>query len=253
MDKRIQRTAFYILFLLSFSAVHLTAQTDKLYMHNNSQFVGKLISYQPGDSVKFQLSSGLIVVFPENTVKRIVMGELKVEKAYAFRERGFYNATYLGMSFGKSQIPWSNDSQLKIGASVENNTGYQFNRWLGAGLSVGYDNYYLTNIDANVLSIAAELRGYLSKQNNSIYYRVATGAGFPLVDTKDGLNLSGHKGGFMCHPALGVRFGASAKMNFFMDFGAKFQRVHFNQINPWNENRYTITYQRWIMRGGFMF
>lgn len=242
-----------IITILTIFAAQLSAQNDKLFLHNDSKIVGKLLHYKPGDSIHFELNNGEKIVFAEKDVKRIVMAEIKQAKEYRFREKGFYNATYVGFSFGKSKIPWSSQNQLKAGISLENITGYQLNRWIGAGVSIGYDNYYITGNDANVISVGSEVRGYLTKQNTALYYRIGGGVGFPMADTKDGLNLSGFKGGLMLHPAIGVRFGASPKMNFFIDLGTKFQQVHFNQIFEWSENRYTITYQRWILRGGLMF
>jgi hypothetical protein len=180
------------------------------------------------------------------------MEDLKTHKPYNFREKGIYNVTYFGVSFGKTQLPWS-PAETHLGIGLENVTGYQFNRLVGVGLGVGYDNYYVTGTDANVLSVFSAVRGYMSQHPTTGYYSFSGGIGFPLVNTKDNLNLSGHRGGFLVHPAIGLRFGASARMNFFADIGVKVQRIYFNQITEWTENRYKITYQRWILRGGLMF
>ena len=57
----------------------------------------------------------------------------------------------------------------------------------------------------------------------------------------------------MLQPTLGLRLGASARYNFFLELGARFQQVHYNFSNEWVENRYKVTYQRWILRGGIVF
>ena len=177
---------------------------------------------------------------------------VKAEKAYSFKERGIYNVTYFNLSFGKTNYQYgSNKSHL--GVAIENITGFQLNRLVGAGLGIGFDNYYATGNDANVLSIFSEVRGYLSRQNVSPYYSFSSGVGFPMVNTKDNLNLTGHRGGLMVHPAIGLRFGASSHINFFADIGAKYQRIYYNQINTGSENHYRITYLRWVLRGGIVF
>ena len=248
---------FQLLLLLTMNAACLQAQRDKVILYGESKFVGKLIFYRPGDSVQLQLKNGEIVTFPQRMVKKVVMEEvkpekMKAEKVYSFKERGIYNVTYFNLSFGKTNQQWGNNSS-HIGVALENITGFQFNRLVGAGLGIGFDNFYATGNDANVLSLFSEVRGYLSRQNMSPYYSFSSGVGFPMVNTKDNLNLSGHRGGLMVNPAIGLRFGASSHINFFADIGAKYQRIYYNQINTWSENRYRITYLRWVLRGGIMF
>lgn len=241
-----------LLFLLTFKTLHLSAQHDKVYLYNHTKLIGKILSYQPKDSVQLQLSTGQIVTFYSKDVKNVVMEEVKHSKMYAFEERGFYNVSYFGVSFGKTRLPYNTQSS-HLGVAFENITGFQLNRLLGIGLGLGIDNYYATDNDANVVSIFGEARGYLSRQNMSPYYSLSAGFGVPLVNTKDNLNLTDQRGGFMLHPAIGLRFGASSKINFFADIGTKFQHISFHQNNNWSENHYKITYQRWILRGGIMF
>jgi hypothetical protein len=228
----------------------LLAQNDKVYLQNDTRLVGKITYYKPNDSLIIEMKNGQTLFFHDKDVKKIVMGEIKVEKPYAFRERGLYNITYFNLNFAKR----INYGDPNIGVALQNTTGFQFNRWLGAGLGFGLDNYYITGNDANVLSVYSEIRGYLNADNRAFYYTVAGGVGFPLVQKRDRqVNLTGHRGGFMLHPAIGLRFGASPKFNFFMDIGTKFQRIKLDQINQWSENHFTVTYQRWVLRGGIMF
>ena len=249
---KMKNKLFFLLLLLTINAACLQAQRDKVILYGDSKFVGKLIFYRPGDSVQLQLKNGEIVTFPQRMVKKVVMEEYKAEKAYTFKERGVYNATYFNLSFGKTNYLYGSNTS-HIGVAIENITGFQFKRLVGAGLGLGFDNYYATGNDANVLSVFGEVRGYLSRQNMSPYYSFSSGVGFPMVNTKDNLNLTDHRGGLMVHPAIGLRFGASSKINFFADIGAKYQCIYYNQINTWSENHYRITYLRWVLRGGIMF
>lgn len=245
---------FFLFLSLTINAACLHAQRDKVILYGDSKFVGKLIFYRPGDSVQLQLRNGEMVTFPQRMVKKVVMEEPKAEKIYSFKERGIYNASYFNLSFGKSSYLYGSNAS-HLGVAFENITGFQFNRLIGAGLGIGLDNFYATENDANVLSIFGEARGYLSRQNRSPYYSFSSGVGFPLVNKKDNvnLNLTGHRGGLMVHPAIGLRFGGSSKINFFADIGAKYQRIYYNQINNRSENHYRITYLRWILRGGIVF
>jgi hypothetical protein len=228
----------------------LNAQNDKVYLKNDTRLVGKITYYKPNDTLIIELKNGQTFFLLDKDVKKIVMGETKFEKPYAFRERGLYNITYFNLNFGKN----INFGTSNTGVALQNTTGFQFNRWLGAGLGLGLDNYYISGNDANVLSVYSEIRGYLNADNRAFYYSMASGMGFPLVQKSDkSSNLTGHKGGFMLHPAIGMRFGASPKFNFFMDIGTKFQRLKLDQINQWSENHFTVTYQRWVLRGGIMF
>ena len=254
---KMKNKLFFLLLLLTINAACLQAQRDKVILYGDSKFVGKLIFYRPGDSVQLQLNNGQIVTFPQRIVKKVVMEEVKAvkaEKVYSFKERGIYNATYFNLSFGKTSYLYGSHTS-HLGVALENITGFQFNRLVGAGLGIGFDNYYATGNDANVLSIFSEVRGYLSRQNRSPYYSFSSGVGFPLLNKNDYLNYNytGHRGGLMMHPAIGLRFGASSKINFFADIGAKYQRIYYNQINTWSENHYRITYLRWVLRGGIMF
>ena len=61
------------------------------------------------------------------------------------------------------------------------------------------------------------------------------------------------RGGVFIQPTIGLRFGASARYNFFAELGARFQEVRYDFSNQWIENNYKVTYQRWILRGGILF
>jgi hypothetical protein len=224
---------------------------DKVYLKNETRLVGKVIQYIPNDTLKLELKNGQIVVLHDNTVRKLVMGDAdeKTGKVYAFKEKGIYNASYFGLSFGKTQY-----DQAVQGAFFSTAMGYQFNRLIGVGLGIGIDNQYIARGSVNVLTTFMEVRGYLSAKPRTFYYSCSGGVGFLMMDKTDReRNYTGHRGDLMLHPAIGLRFGANPDFNFFLDIGAKFQRIHFNEINNWAENRYTVTYQRWVLRGGILF
>ena len=242
---------FTFLFL---SAAHLKAQqndfSDKVYLKNGSRIVGKIIYYQPDDTVQVQVTSGQIMRFAPQQVQKIRMTESadsktsRTVKPYNFKERGMYDALSFDVNFGRS-------TQSHIGVGFQNVVGYQFNRLVGSGLGVGYDSYYLKNGQSDVVSVFGEYRGYLGKRNTSEYWTLAAGYGHPLGIKND--NLTNLKGSFMLQPTIGYRFGASHRYNFFLDLGFRLQQVRYESNNTWSENHYTVTYRRWILRGGILF
>jgi hypothetical protein len=247
----------YIIFLcviiLSHFAVQLQAQTklfkDVVYLYDGSRITGNVLSYKPDESILLELSSGQQLIFLAKNIKKVVMSMPNIEKVkepYEFKERGLYNATSFALSFGKST--YTNT----VGVGLQHSLGYQFNRIFGAGMGVSYENLYIQNsAEGRMFSIFGEVRGYFSQQNTAFYYNVAAGMAFPVAKASE--NLTNHKGGLLVYPAIGMRFGASKNYNFFMDIGAKIQNVSYNSFNEWSQDLYSVTYRRWVLRGGILF
>ena len=241
-------------------ASQMTAQMDgfrdKVYLTNGSRVVGKIIFYQPNDTLKLQLEGGQITYFSPQQIKKIDMfspAETRAEKPYNFREHGFYGAATYSLNFGRhDDIYVVSSGALHLGVGLQAVGGWQFRRQIGAGLGVGYDMYYVGNGNANVLSVFGEARGYLNPKNQSAFWTLAAGFGLPLKNKNETLTSLG--GGFLLRPTIGWRFGASARCNLFIDFGAQFQTVRYDQVfNEYYENHYTVVYRRWILRGGILF
>ncbi len=246
--------AFAIVSFLFLYAAHIKAQqnefSDKVYLKNGSLIVCKIVFYQPNDTVQVQVASGQIVRFAPQQVRKIKMSESaeiktsRVLRPYNFEERGLYDALSFNVNLGRSSVS-------HLGFGFQNVIGYQFNRLVGSGLGIGYDAYYLNNGESNVLSIFGEYRGYLSKRNTAEYWTFAAGYGHPMGIKND--NLTNLKGSFMLQPTIGYRFGASSRYNFFADLGFRLQQVRYESNNTWSENHYTVTYRRWVLRGGILF
>ena len=246
--------AFAIIAFFLLYAAHIKAQqptfSDRVYLKNGSVMVGKILYYQPNDTLQMQLESSLVMRFAPEQIKKVKMSELsqsktsRVERPYNFEERGVYDALSFNVNLGRSE-------GAHLGYGFQNVVGYQFNRLVGGGLGIGYDAYYLSNGESNVLSIFGEYRGYLGKRNTAEYWTFAAGYGHPMGIKND--NLTNLKGSFMMQPTIGYRFGASSRYNFFMDLGFRLQQVRYESNNTWAENHYTVTYRRWVRRGGILF
>lgn len=245
---------FAIISFLLLYAAQIKAQqneySDKVYLKNGSILTGKIIYYQPNDTLQVQMNSGLIGRYSPEQVKKVVMHEVaetksvRAEKPYNFKERGLYDALSFDINLGRS-------SRTHLGVGFQNVIGYQFNRLAGSGIGIGYDSYYIARGESNVVSVFGEYRGYLSRRNTSEYWTFAAGYGQP-TQTKNDI-YTNLKGSFMVQPTVGFRFGASKRYNFFTDLGFRLQQIRFENNNTWSENHYTVTYRRWILRGGILF
>ena len=105
--------------------------------------------------------------------------------------------------------------------------------------------------NANVLAAFGEVRGYFSKRPFAEFFNLAVGYGHPMKTANAGITERG--GGLLIQPSIGLRLGASERYNFFVELGARFQKVHYAYSDRWVENKYTVNYQRWILRGGIVF
>jgi len=254
---------FTALFLLLFANV-ASAQIfephdgfkDYILFKNGSSVYGKVLFYVPNDTIEFQIVDNRIMRFNAKLIEKVVMAKpenrsiepIKAEKPYHFKEKGFYTSAVYAMSFGRNK----NGSGAHTGVGLQATAGHLFRRQFGVGGGLGYDSYYLKDGNANVVSAFTEVRGYLSKRQVTEFFTFAVGYGHPTKQ-KNNATITQRSGGFMLQPTIGLRFGASARYNFFAEVGARFQQVHYNFSNEWVENRYKVTYQRWILRGGILF
>lgn len=254
----------FIAFLLLLFANALIAQTttssegfeDYVLLKNGSRIYGKILYYAPNDTLQIQVSSGQTMRCKPEFIKKVVMAKPKTAitdapqaaKPYDFKERGFYASAVYAVSFGRN----SGGAGTHTGVGLQATAGYLLRRQIGFGGGIGYDAYYLKDGNAAVMSIFGEARGYLSKRNVAEYFTFAAGYGHPTKQ-KDNTLITKRGGGLMLQPTIGLRFGASARYNFFAEIGARFQQVQYGNSNDWAENRYTVKYQRWILRGGILF
>lgn len=253
---RIKYILSFLAFLF-FVNVLLAQTTEKqasiVYLKGGSIFKGEIIEYVQGGVLKLKLAnSEAIILLDGKDVKKIIHGEVgevflqKQKKAYRFKERGFYNATYMNLSVAGSAY---SSSRINFGYGVQTSFGYQFNRLLGAGLGIGMD-YYYEGSGQNLMPVFGEIRGYLFPKNFTPMYILATGYGFAFKD--EDRNITEAKGGWMIHPAIGFRMGGSKLMNFTLDAGVKIQKAEYTFVN-WDTRIQKITYKRLVIRVGFIF
>ncbi len=230
-------------------------RTDVVYLKNGSIFRGVIKSYEVAGQLRLELEKGQVIIFESKNIKKIVQEATADEqlivdsepnKQYAFREQGVYYSTAIGYIGGNNLNANYTDAY-----NIHFLSGFQFNRWVGAGLGVGVD-FYNVNL-GSVLPVYAEGRGYFKASNFSPFYQVAAGWGFPIVG-EDSF-YSEKKGGYYLAPALGLRFGGSQEANFFTTIGLQWQKATYTQDfgDGVSNNKDTYTFRRFNFKVGVVF
>lgn len=141
------------------------------------------------------------------------------------------------------------------GASLQNVTGYQFNKWLGLGLGVGYDMY---NVDIRqaIIPVFTEVRGRVLDKKVSPIYSVSAGVGFGVNNEENGITKM--KPGFMWNPALGFSIQGSENASFVIDLGYQFQHMtYIIDGDMWNpsiiKTEQEYHFKRLALRLGLLF
>lgn len=236
---------------------------DTLELQDGKILVGKVLKYSSKRGVMMEQQGGYLVEISRDLIKNIVIQptgkiiksgkakmSLKGDKSYAFREEGIYYTLNGGALFGESP---QGDSDLGFG--LQATTGLMFNRRLGVGVGLAFDNYSVTGQNGRqVMPVLAEVRGYLSDSNMAPFYVMQAGYGFAFKEENQGVQKA--NGGIMLHPAFGLRLGAREDVNFAFDLGYRFQRVtQVREFSPWsNETQEErIWYKRFALRFGMIF
>lgn len=264
------------------------AQEKKVFsnvtLHDGTVHQGIIKSYSPEGEIRIQLkTTRYTVIVMDTEVKEITyqmprakQSEYQVEESnvdkpaferrkpvYEFQEEGWFNTTSFAFSFGKRER--DNDAiffdpdfqevtvtQSAIGFNIQHIMGYQFNRLVGAGLGVSYDAYDLEDGES-ILSVFGHYRGYLSRSIVAPYLGLNAGYGFALTNKNQGVVTA--EGGWMIHPEVGLRLGATEKSNFTIGLGYRLQDAYYVQERPFNGNiEYrNVTYQRFLFSLGLLF
>jgi len=224
---------------------------DVIYLKDGSEYRGEVIAFDP-EYIKIKIRGGHELVLDRNNIKKVVQEPIgpqkKLRKSYEFKEQGIYKAVFA--SFTGGTAAWNDDIAKGIG--LKGVVGYQWNRMLGAGLGLGVETYNPTQGEM-LYPVFAELRGYFNQSNNSFYYTLAGGYSFAIANEE--ADISDAKGGFLFHPAIGLRLGGSANANFTIDIGMQLQKARFTRpdFNWGGTKEYKMYYQRIAIRMGMLF
>jgi len=237
------------------SGQEVALQQYVFFLEDGSKLKGELVSLT-ADSMVFRILGGQSVGLQRREVVRFLPeGEAPAEnppakRPYAFEEQGFFHL----LSFGANFVRTSTDG-MDLGLSLHYALGFQFNRWLGAGVGSGLDSYSLRN-RYQLVPVFLHLRSFLGRTKVAPMLLLDAGYGFALTDRDAGITES--RGGWLLHPAVGVRFGAHPKVNFAMDIGYRFQRASYTEDffiwNPGQEQEErNLLFQRFTLRFNLLF
>ena len=228
--------------------VHGQDATDNrviVFLDNGSKFEAKLLDWnQELETMTFE-AFGNEVVFPSKEIKKIVhLGAIETE-AYTFKETGPYFHARMNLITGNP----GNREYQEPGIGLSFSAGKRFNRFASVGVGIGFDEF-IVGTSENILSTFGEFSGYLFENNQSISYNVAAGYGFAFKD--EDARLTSATGGWMVHPALGLRLGKK-KLKWTFDVGYKFQKANWVYENWGTISDQRILYRRLTLRTGVMF
>lgn len=243
---------------------------------------GVITAYERGANVKLMLEGGSSLTFQESEIKGITydipeieqLEEVVVERkkepvvrlrtkpVYEFEETGWFQSTSFAFSFGRRErdeisifnptFEEQTSEMSAIGFNVQHIVGYQFNRMIGTGVGVSYDAYDLEDGES-ILTLFGHYRAYLSKKIVAPFAAVSAGYGFALTNDDQGVTEA--DGGWMLHPEIGLRLGATNKANFTVGIGYRLQNAYYVQERPFNGNiEYRdVRYQRFLFTLGLLF
>lgn len=245
---RLRHFRLLLLLLLAVGAIHYQANaqksrcSDEVHLKGGTLMVGKIIAWQPGDTLTIETWSGLTMkIAPEmlekvtqRCPKRFLPGKKSDDAAfYTFRERGWYHATRAAALIGVEERDFT----------LQHSSGYKINRWLGIGLGVGIENLrYLRTATIPTYPLFMEVRGYLNSKNVSPFYVIGGGYAFvgkePSTITNRWWQVQNEdwKGGWMAQAQVGYRCGN----HFFLYSGLRLQRksVYWEGINIYGTDRF---------------
>lgn len=221
-----------------------------VYLKDGSQLEGYIQKWDYETTLYLKTKSGSIYEFPADKVDKVVQKtliNLQSVNTYSFNETGRY-------FHWRGQGLIGNDGQRAKetpGYGFSFLAGYRLNRFIGAGIGVGYDKF-IDDSGEELIPIFAEFTGYALPQNTSFSYSL--GVGYSLARTNADYGIIDAKGGLLIYPAVGVRFG-SGTLKYTMDIGYKFQKANFTYLNPWDgqtRSEQRLTYKRLTLRFGIL-
>jgi len=255
-----------------------STETHTITLKDGSVFEGVIKKYVEGEKLILQLSPNINKTIKDKHIRKIVASNKsgKPEETstygsknevsstgFAYNNKLYFEANY-AMLIAKSAYFTNANLENKVneidrGMGIQLVGGYQFNRWIGAGVGVGADYYYLDSGET-ILPVFADLRGHLTKNVVSLIYKAQAGYGFALKD--DEQNMIEATGGVMLYPALGLHFRTKSNVNFSLDFGYKYQKAKYgynvnNVPQWWNMANVRVVndleYNRFAVRAGVIF
>jgi len=237
-------------------ALSILAQSDTnedlmvVYLKDGSKIEGYVTKWDYKTTLFLKTKGGSIYEFPADKVDKVVQRSLidvTSGSTYTFNESGLYFAWR-----GQGIIGNDGARQKETpGYGFSFLAGYRLNRFIGAGIGVGYDKF-VNDTSEEVIPIFAEISGFGIPKNTSVSYSL--GIGYSIARDNFDAGIVEAKGGLLVYPAIGLRFG-EGKLKYTIDLGYKFQNASFTFRNAFEAStlhEQRLTYKRLTLRFGIL-
>lgn len=261
---------------------------DIVRLLDGAYYRGRLLGYRKGAEVSLAIDTRTVLILKEEAVYRIdfeqrvatppaksarrdAKGTTEAGRAprepreYAFREKGPYQAITVGAMLAEgaptariiifdplNPFIVNDDPRTTFGYSMQYVRGWQFNRWQGVGGGVSADAYQMERGEI-LLNALAQYRAYFTRRKVGLYGVLDAGYGFAFRNERQGISEA--RGGFLLHPAVGLRLGARKDYNFTVDLGYRFQQARYTQTLPFSGDTEVreLFYKRLSLRVGIVY
>ena len=200
-----------------------------------SIFEGEIVKYQYGDTLFLLIDKGIVIKFPESTIKELSFNKNKTTHLY--NPKKLLNSTRFALDMGETKNGFSLSHTIYLMAFS--------NFYYGVG--GGIDNHYGEE-NYNVFPIFGASRYYLLKRRISPFLDVKVGYGMAFKQLRN--NLIDANGGFHFNPTFGYRFGTKYFASE-LTFGVKIQKVDYLYQSAQESIEYNILVKR--LQVGFNF
>ncbi len=233
-----KRTIIFLLMI--FGLVQLNAQNkeyykDIVYLKNESKIIGQLLDYKIGEKVEIKLSTGQILTFPDNVVKKIEIYSPDIEvkekpfNDYKFKDKVFYNNFGVKIISGASSS--RNNNIYRNGFALEYSLGYRYNNYFSVGLGTAVENFNY-GLGELFFPVYFDYFSFYRKSRISPFVRLHAGYGF-VSTTRD--NVIDSEGGITFSPAFGIKYPGLGNLSYMFDINFKYQKANFvYTLNDWN-------------------
>lgn len=243
-----------IVVLASYTSIQAQTETDQdlmvVYLKDGSKLEGYVTKWDYETALYLKTISGAIYEFPADKIDKVIQKSLvSIESgpSYTFNESGYYYAWRAQGIIGNDGVR-RNETP---GYGFSFLAGYRLNRFIGAGIGVGYDKF-VDETAEEVIPVFVEFSGYGIPQNTSVSY--SFGIGYSFARDNIDLGITNASGGLLIYPAVGLRFG-EGKIKYTIDLGYKFQNASFTFRDDGNSTtmrEQQLTYKRLTLRFGIL-
>lgn len=192
---------------------------DVVQLRNGWVLRGKILSLPTDSVLEIETEGRNLFVFKRGEVIAEAREKIRVPRYY-YQSGGYLNMTEVGVLRGKKfTSDWQPAGRANLYFTLQTFNGYQFNQWLGVGLTLGLDPVP----GITLLPVALGLRGDLTKTRIRLYYSLDTGYALDWLSNPD--QAANVDGGFLINPALGIKIPLSHTSAFTINAGFKSQRA----------------------------